>query len=381
MAVEYALEVSYEKAAEFLHDATGVRVGKLQVEQMICEAARDAEQFYPAMAAQDPAGARDGELAGLPLVLSADGKGVAMLPGHTRPRRGKAGQRARTFGKRLGPGEKAGHKRMAEVGCVFDARPAQPRPGSPPRTPEAIMTRPPGAAPPPGPQAVNRWYTIGITADRARTISTLFDQAASRDPGHERIWVALVDGDNHQIQLIMKQAAQRGIKVHIVIDFIHVLEYLWKAAWCFCPAADPAAEQWVIAQALDILHGRAGAVTARIRDLAAADPPRPGGEHDKNIRKVLSYLDGKQDYLDYPRALASGWPIATGVIEGACRHLVLDRMGITGARWSTDGAQAILSLRAIWANNDQDTYWTWHIQQEHHRNHTTRYQQDLTLAA
>jgi hypothetical protein len=66
--------------------------------------------------------------------------------------------------------------------------------------------------------------------------------------------------------------------------------------------------------------------------------------------------------LDYPSALASGWPIATGVIEGACRHLVNDRMGITGARWGLDGAQAILWLRAIRANGDQDTYWNHHIQ-------------------
>ena len=63
-------------------------------------------------------------------------------------------------------------------------------------------------------------------------------------------------------------------------------------------------------------------------------------------------LGAKQPYLDYPRALAEGWPIATGVIEGACRHLVQDRMGITGARWSLEGAQAMLWLRAIAASGD-----------------------------
>ena len=86
-------------------------------------------------------------------------------------------------------------------------------------------------------------------------------------------------------------------------------------------------------------------------------------------------------YLDYPRALAAGWPIATGVIEGACRHLVQDRMGVTGARWGLEGAQAILWLRAIRANGDLDTYWDWHITQEHHRNHLSRYQPGLELAA
>jgi hypothetical protein len=140
-------------------------------------------------------------------------------------------------------------------------------------------------------------------------------------------------------------------------------------------------EDRVIAQGPDILHGRTGQVITRIRDLAASHPPRPGGEHAKIIRKTLHYLQAKQPYLDYPRALAEGWPIATGVIEGACRHLVADRMGITGARWSLDGAQAMLWLRAINASGDTDTYWDWHINQEHQRNHLSRYQPGLDLAA
>ena len=159
-----------------------------------------------------------------------------------------------------------------------------------------------------------------------------------------------------------------------------MLEYLWKAAWCFHAPRDPAMEDWVTAQALDILHGRTASVINRIRQLTEDHPPQ-GSEHAKIIRKTLHYLDAKQPYLDYPHALAAGWPIATGVIEGACRHLVQDRMGITGARWSLPGAQAILWLRAIHASGDLDAYWDWHIQQEHQRNHLSRYQDSLALAA
>jgi hypothetical protein len=169
--------------------------------------------------------------------------------------------------------------------------------------------------------------------------------------------------------------------VTILVDFIHVLEYLWKAAWCFHPPQDPAAEDWVTAQGLDILRGRVAEVISRIQALAAADPPRPGSEHDKIIRTTLAYLAAKQPYLDYPRALAAGWPIATGVIEGACRHLVQDRMGITGARWSLPGAQAMLWLRAIRANGDLTAYWDHHIEHEHQRNHLSRYHEGLALAA
>ncbi|MBV9207583.1 MAG: ISKra4 family transposase, partial [Actinobacteria bacterium] len=211
------------------------------------------------------------------------------------------------------------------------------------------------------------------------TIGKVFDQADRRDPGRARTWLALVDGDNYQLGLFQAAAAARGITLFIVIDFIHVLEYLWKAAWCFHAPRDPALDDWVIAQARDLLHGRVAQVIARIARLADDTPPGPGSEHAKIIAKTLHYLDAKQPFMDYPRALAQGWPIATGVIEGACRHLVQDRMGITGARWSLDGAQAMLWLRAIQASGDTSTYWHWHITQERQRNHLSRYQDQDSL--
>jgi len=85
------------------------------------------------------------------------------------------------------------------------------------------------------------------------------------------------------------------------------------------------------------------------------------------------YLTNKARHLDYPTALTNGWPIATGVIEGACRHLVKDRMDLTGARWGLPGAEAILKLRAIASNGDFDDYWAYHLAQERHRVHESRY--------
>jgi len=215
-AVRYALAGSYEQAQLWLQDLTGVSVGKQQLEQIVAEAARDAPGFYPSQ------GTAEGP-PGLPLALSADGKGVAMRPEARRAGTArKARNRTKAFGKRLGTGEKAGHKRMAETGVVFDVQPPDV-----PRTPEQIMGRAPGQTPPAGPSAVSRWYTVGITASRAATISALFDQAERRDPGHARPWIALVDGDVHQIEVIRAQAGARGVTITILIDFIHVLEYLW----------------------------------------------------------------------------------------------------------------------------------------------------------
>ena len=379
LAVMFARSGSYEQAHEFVRAATGVSVGKRQLEQITVAAAADAERFYQDRGQQqEPAGEPEpGRGQGLPpLAISADGKGVAVLPQARRRRTRAPGQKVRTFDKRAGTGEKKGHKRMAETGCVFDVLlPEEPR------TPEQVMRPGGGSGKTRPPRAQDRWYACDITAGRDVTVGKIFDEADRRDPDHLRTWIALVDGDNYQLGLIQAAAAARGITLAIVIDFIHVLEYLWKAAWCFHPPRDPAIEDWVIAQGLDILHGRVSEVIARIVRLAEDHPPSPGSEHAKNIAKTLSYLQNKQPYLDYPRALAQGWPIATGVIEGACRHLVADRMGITGARWSLPGAQAMLWLRAIAASGDTSAYWAWHITQEHQRNHQSRYQDNLDLAA
>ena len=397
LAEMFARSGSYEQGHEFVLAATGVSIGKRQLEQIVIAAAADAERFcqdqdrdqvaVPAAGEQEPGLGLDLDLEqglgleqdpgrgqGLPpLALSGDGKGVAMLPEARRRRATDPEQRVRTFEKRAGTGEKKGCKRMAETGAVFDVV-------LEPRTPEQVMgPDPAGGAEPP--RAQNRWYTCDITASRDVTAGKIFDQADRRDPGRLRTWIALLDGDNYQLGLFQAQAAARGVTLAIVIDFIHVLEYLWKAAWCFHPPRDPAMEDWVIAQALDILHGRVPEVIARITRLAADHPPEPGSEHARNIRKTLSYLQNKQAFMDYPRALANGWPIATGVIEGACRHLVQDRMGITGARWGLEGAQAMLWLRAINASGDTSTYWAWHITQERQRNHLSRYQDTLELAA
>jgi hypothetical protein len=400
LAVMFGRDGSYELAREFVQAATGVRIGKRQLEEITAASAADVAGFYAVAAEPDeqegegpgqdvPGGQQLGAPAGggcepqegtaLPLALSADGKGVAMRPESRRKRAKAPGTRVKRFQNRPGTGEK-GCKRNAEVACVFEVLPG-------PRTAEQVMASHHGGGDgktgqeaKPAPKAVSRRYRVDIDADRSASIRWLFDEAGRRDPGHARDWIALVDGDNHQIRLIEQHAADRGITITILIDLIHVLEYLWKAAWAFHQPRGPAIETWTITQATDILHGRAADVAARIARLAEDNPPQHT-EHAKNIKKVLHYLQAKQPYLDYPKALAAGWPVATGVIEGACRHLVLDRMGITGARWSTHGAQAILWLRVIHANHDDDAYWHHHLRQEHQRNHLSRYANDLTLAA
>ena len=95
----------------------------------------------------------------------------------------------------------------------------------------------------------------------------------------------------------------------------------------------------------------------------------------------VRYLGDRHEYLRYDQALAAGWPIATGVIEGACRHLIADRLDIGGARWGLDGAEAVLTLRAVISNGDFEEYWPFHLNREHQRLYPGIKQGQYTLGA
>ena len=345
-------------------------MGKRQLEALAQRAAADVDDFY---AQRRPGPRPDTDL----LVLSADAKGIVMRPEALRANtkrnaKLKAAAGGAKLTTRLTGGEKLGRKRMAAVGAVYDTVPAR-------RAPADIITVPGSTpntaeAPNPGPVAQDTWLTASIATTATEVITQVFAEAARRDPTSERTWLVLVDGARYQLDAIHAEATRRNQPLHIVIDFIHVLEYLWKAAWCLHPTADPAAETWVAEHALQILHGNATQVATAIADQAThADLSTT---RRKNLNRCVDYLTNNADYLHYNHALDHGWPIATGIIEGACRHLIKDRMDITGARWGLPGAEAILKLRALTSNGDFTDYWNYHLKREHHRIHQTRYTTD-----
>ncbi len=358
VAVEVARD-SYEEVVAAIERATGVRIGKRQVEELAIRSAVDFDAYYGACS-RAPCALED------VLVLSCDGKGIVMRPEALRDGTRKAAAKTRQkLATRLSRGEKGNRKRMAEVGCVYDLAPV-------PRTPEQILRRPDAQeVAPPGPKAKAKWVTASVVDDAATVVAQIFAEAERRDPDHQRTWIALVDGNNHQIELINREARKRQLTVHIVVDFIHVLEYLWKAAWCFHAEGDPAAEAWVRSQAMAVLKGKASQVAGAMRRSATrrglASARREG------VDTCATYLLNKRPYLGYPQALQEGWPIASGVIEGACRHLVKDRLDLTGARWGLAGAEAVLKLRALRTNGDFEEYWRFHLLREKRRVHQSRH--------
>ena len=358
LAAIEACRGSFEEAKAAISRATGVDLGKRQVEELAARAAVDVDNFYT-QAKTSPAAEDD------TLVISADGKGIVMRPGELRPATRKAAEAAtHKLNGRLSRGEKKDRKRIAELAVVYDCPPVA-------RSPADVMARSDDGPKAPAPAAKAKWLTASVVDDAKEVIAAAFCEAARRDPRHRRHWVALVDGNCHQIDRINAEAKKRGVNVPIIIDWIHVVEYLWSAARCFYAEADPAGEAFVAEKARAVLEGRAGIVAGSIRRKATML-----GLDAKAREKAddcARYLKNKKPYLDYPTALAAGWPIATGVVEGAVRYLVRDRMDVTGARWSVTGAEAILKLRAVRSNGDWPEYYRYHLAQEHRRVHESRY--------
>ena len=168
-----------------------------------------------------------------------------------------------------------------------------------------------------------------------------------------------------------KLSRQRKVALQILVDFIHVAQYVWKAALAFYPGDSAKQDAWVRIRLLEILRGKAGYVAGGMRRSATRREMSTAAR--KPVDECADYLLHYARYLRYHTALSAGLPIASGVVEGACRHLVNDRMNLTGARWSLQGAEAVLRLRALRSSGDFDDYWGFHEIREYERNHASRY--------
>ena len=255
------------------------------------------------------------------------------------------GQRVRTFAHRRGTGEKVGTSGWPRPAPCSDVQVPGGR-----RTPGQIMGPNPGPRPA-APRAVNRWYTCDITADRAVTISKVFDYAERRDPGHQRTWVALADGDIHQLGLIQAEARARRHSGHHR-DRLHPR------------AGIPVKGSLVLSPAPRPRHGRPGRRSGpghparprpgdvtQIPQLAAGHPPRrPRARQDHPRDAALP--PGQAALHGLPRCPGERMADRHRRHRRRCRHLVQDRMAITGARWGLPGARAFLWLRAIEASGD-----------------------------
>lgn len=354
-----ALKSSFSEAIRTVKEYTGARVPRRQIEEVAVRAAVDFDAFYVHQPIVPP------ERTGSLLTLSVDGKGIVMRTEDLRDATRKAAeQREHKLTTRLSPGEKKNCKRMAEVAAVYSIQPHL-------RKPEDIISklRPVGGKRI-APKPENKRVWASVEKDAEDVIEEVFREALRRDPHQEKTWIGLVDGNRDQLRIFKRLANRYGVAMFLVVDFIHALEYLWKAARAL--HGDIAgAEDWVLERALKLLQGKVSDVAAGIRRSATLQGLE--GAERKTVDTCCDFLLNNAAYMKYDVCLREGYPIATGVIEGACRHLVNERLGISGARWGLTRAEAILKLRSLYLSGDFEEYWKFHEQQEFERNHAARY--------
>ncbi len=349
-----AARSSFDEVVDTVRELTGASIAKRQVEELTVRAAQDFDAFYEQRAqSRDPSE----DL----LVISTDGKGIVMRHEDLREGTKRAADRSsRKLQTRLTPGEKSNRKRMAQVATVYSIAPFV-------RTPADVVhtLRDPDEVDTKRPRPTDKRVWASVEKAGCMVIREAFEEALRRDPEQQRRWVVLVDGEPKQLRAVKAEAKRVGVKVTILADLVHVIEYIWSAARALFGGSTGQAEKWVGDRLLALLCGRSGGeVVKTIRWWQARTKLDDAAK--AAIDKSCGYLADRTRtrLLRYNEALADGLPIATGVIEGACRYVVKDRMDRTGARWSLSGAEAVLRLRALRASKDFDAYWEFHLEQD-----------------
>ena len=377
-AVEEVSKASFDSGVSSIDGLYGsgsedeaLMIPKRQLEELVPPAMVDFEAFY---ARRTQAGAATVPGSSSVLAMGFDGKGVVMIRRDLRPATRAAAEKAiPKMTSRLSEGEKPNRKRMAEVATVYTVAPWV-------RTPEEVArSLVPAALPPAGqadetekrPRPENKRVWASLKKPMKVAIAQAFKEARSRDPEGKKTWVALSDGNKEQLTTVQERARRLRIPLIVILDLIHVLEYLWKAGRAFHPKSSEELELWVGERLLQILRGHSSLVAAGIR--RSATLRGLVGKKRKRVDTCARYLLNHREYLRYDKYLAAGLPITTGAVEGTCRHLVADRMDITGARWSLVTAEAVLKARALRSSGDLAEYWPFHEEQEYQRNHAARY--------
>jgi hypothetical protein len=345
----FCLKESFAEAGRSLEVLLGLRLGRRTLEQMNRDVAGYATSFREAI--EPPPPQEEGPL----LVVTADGKGVPM---RRPPKDGPKPHHRPT------KGEKRNKKQMACVGAVYSIKPFV-------RTADGILDevlREKRAKDRPKPQHKHVWAEMIREVEGQPPVTAkdglfcqLFDELAVRNLGQDRPVICLLDGER---SLWDAQGAFFPEAVG-VLDLFHVLERVWGVAHCVHKEGSDEAEAYVEERLRELLEGRAGAVIEEFRRCIPRQHLR--GSQRQVVKSAIEYLENNREHMRYDEYLAAGYPIGSGVAEGACRHLVKDRLEQTGMRWTVAGAQAMLHVRALYLNDQWEEFLEHRVEQEQRR--------------
>lgn len=345
------IEHAYGKVLEVIRTILGPKQSVDSLERMNRKMAEAVEPFQESLPAPKPA--EEGEL----LVATIDNKGIPMVrPADALP-----------AGAHRTKGEKANKKQMATLGCVYSVDPNV-------RTPEelvAVLFRDPDRPQTQPPRPKQRRYWAALTREEkgetVRAQPEVFqkmaaDVALRRRPRQKLLH--LTDGQR-SLETDRHLYLPEDRRTIDILDLMHVNPRLWQAAHLFHKEGSQEAEQFVRERLLKVLQGQAGRVLGGLRQMATKHKLR--GTPKQRLRSICDFLEANLHRMKYDEYLAAGYPIATGVIEGACRHVIKDRMERAGMRWKVPGAQAMLQLRTIAANDHWREFQDFRIKHETRR--------------
>jgi hypothetical protein len=366
--VRLCVKESFAEGVGTLSDLLGVKSSVRAAEVMARNMAEHTDTFHEAQTSVDPE--REQEI----LVFAADGKGVPMRrPLEQRLREEKAAATAdlndacqnaaqpavAPKSKRLKPGEKRTRKQMAYVGAVYSIAPFK-RSASDVVDELRRKQRQPDRPRPQNKQVLaemTRFRDGEVINGQVRCFARLAWSAIFRMSLATTL-VCLMDG---QRSLWALKQSWFGKAVGI-LDIFHVLERLWQVAHAFHGDGSEAAKLQVDRHLRLLLEGKVSCVIGLYKRMLSEHGLKGG--RAKTVRENIAYFENNKEYMKYDEYLSAGYPIGTGVAEGACHHLVKDRMELSGMRWEIEGAQPILSLRALHLNGQWDDFITHRIQHE-----------------
>jgi len=339
---------SYTEVSKQLDELLGISQSTRSLTGIASSMAAYARQFQATQKTPPPRS--EGEL----LVVTSDCKGVPMRqpPGEKKPKK-----------KRLGKGEKNGTKRMACVGGIYTIDRFE-------RSVDDVLDdirRKKRQGDRPEPQ--NKRLRANLSREvngrmlnaKDATFGWLRHEADQRNPHSEKTVVCIMDGETK----LWKKQREMFPEAIGVLDIFHVMEHLWPCVHRFEAENTPEACRLFEKQFRGILEGRIGRVIGAFRQMGVKRKLKRRAL--EKLEEHLAYFENNRDRMKYDEYLEQGFPIGSGVVEGACRNLVKDRMERTGMRWRTSGAQAILDLRAVYLNGDWNTFHKYLIRREQKR--------------
>jgi hypothetical protein len=351
----FAMDEPFGQTSKIVQRILGLKQHVDSLEHMNQEMAQQADMFQASLAV--PPAKEEGDI----FVQTADGKGVPI-------RRPADAPPIMDHQHRSGP--KPDRKKMATVGAVYSINrlvrtpeevveslfrdPQQPRPKTPRPHPCHKQMR----------ALLDHVDMYGDAVDgRAAVFAWMSEQMAARQAGGDKPIVCIMDGE--EALWNMRDALQADVPMIDILDLLHVTPRLWDAATLFHPKGSRAAETFVRDRVTRILRGDVRGVVRGLKRMGTANGVR--GNKLTTLRKICGYLGKNRHRMRYNHYLACGYPIASGVIEGACRHVVKDRLERTGMNWTIPGAEAMLELRCIYLTEQWDAFNEFRIARETQR--------------